>query len=162
MNPVLPKLKEMKKKNCTKPKLSLRVELCLKGGRSVWNQTELNTLVCIAGLRKVASEVCATHPNILQLSREGECMHECEEKQILWPVGPPLQHVPVNGSQRQMAASVMRACVNGHFAYLTTNYGFQESSFTEAKGSAVMTKLQLQSQHSRDLTCMKKQWKNLI
>lgn len=88
-NPVLPKLIEMKKKPCTKPKLSLRVELCLKGGRSVWNQTELNTLVCIAGLTKVASEVCATHPNILQLSREGECVHECEEKQILWPVGPP-------------------------------------------------------------------------
>lgn len=47
--------------------------------------------------------------SMLQLGRKGERVHECDGKQILWPVGPPLQHVPVNRSPRHIAALVMRA-----------------------------------------------------
>lgn len=37
--------------------------------------------------------------------------------------GPPLQRAPVSGSQPcHMAASVMRACVNGRFTSLMTNF----------------------------------------
>lgn len=52
------------------------------------------------------------------------------------------QHVPVNGLPRHMAASVMWACVNTHFAYLSTNYSLQREQLSEEKWSAVMAKLQ--------------------
>lgn len=55
------------------------------------NQTELEILMCVAGLKKVPQRYVLHILNIFQLSREGECAHEGEEqKQILWPVGPPL------------------------------------------------------------------------
>lgn len=109
----------------------------------MWNQTELETLVCLAGLETVPQRNVLHILNIFQLSREGERVHEGEEqKQILWPMGPPLSAC---ACQR---FTVSHGCVRNvsvvitHFAYRTTNSGLQESSLTEAKGSAVVTKLQ--------------------
>lgn len=58
---------------------------------SLRKETILITFVCFTGCQKVPQWYVLHILNIFQLSREGELTHEGEEqKQILWPVGPPL------------------------------------------------------------------------
>lgn len=94
---------QLKKKHLHKPEISIRVKLLRREVCGIKLDYVLQGSKSCSG-----GGVSASHPNILQLSRKGECVHECDEKQILWPVGPPLQHVPVNGSPCHMAALVMR------------------------------------------------------
>lgn len=110
-----------KTKTCTKPKSTLKFWAqpmrCQTSVNSDWREsTRLQR-----GALNAASEVCAAHPDIF--SREMSVCMSTGTSKSCGEHGPPLQRAPVSGSQPcHMAASVMRACVNGRFTSLMTNF----------------------------------------